>query len=1100
VIKPLRLALAAWLVLQSGPVPVLAAFSDSDSVTLRVTPTDIYPPVPVTDLAGSAGAEGQALLQWSAPEESAGVLPKNVPPVSYVLKTASFSAVELGGDTTAWFNAASVLAAPPPLNPGSAQSTLTSLEGGTTWYFGLRSIDDAALVSDTDSQLKGVATQVAVPVKGIRNVTDLTAASGPASGDITLSWTTPNRLGHADPVYYDIRASSLAQIGNDNEFDAALPLTAFSASAPPPPVGAPGAQTQITVTGLLPAATYWFAIRAYDQGGFANHWIQNPVFNPNNWAPANYVFAQPQPITDLAATAAGLGTVRLRWTAPRNLNLVPIAGYTVKYSSQSIAALGGNTTAWFNLANSTVIAVSPAQAPGSAEELIIPGFSDNEFIFFAIKSTDVFGVASPIDSNAYGVSTQARIIFIDSPIPITAVPGTDSGSVSLTWSEPALGGFTLPVSYRIHASTAANLDNIPQFEAAQPLSAFSSSPIPVPTGGLPPVNMVVTGLKPGTTYYFGIRLIDSNLPTPVQTNWVRSSTVNAANFAPAHYIPRAPDAITDLTGLPGAAEGDVTLSWTAPRNQNFVPMESYQVRAASFPVTALGGDTTAWFNLAPVAASLAPANGPGVLEALTVAGLEPNTTYWFSIRGLSERGEAGLIDTRSYGLQVFVKPTNLPPGPPSNLTALPGLRRAFLSWTDVPALLKGLDFEGFRLYRSTEESTGFAPVSTTTALALTNRPLTAQTSYWFKLSAYDRGGNESVQTSTVSVLPFTIAPMEPIGMRVSATSSTVTFGWSPVRRFSDSTLFDDPGAPVDDELIGYSVRRSTSICEPVFTWLSSATVSQSSFTDTHNGSAFYYQLKSYNTQGFSTSTLVLSSLGDYSYFADDCASAITLDDSQAASLRAADNGLGADIQIRRRVREEDASQGGVLQSVEFRAMLDGATELPAFHFSKPARIKLRYGTGYGGFSLQAGPVSDHVGMYWHNGAEFKKLYGSVDPFSKEVAVETPNIGLFQLRTLFRQNSAVFDVSNLSSRVITPNGDGLNDILIFTYDPGPNNILPTGAIHDMRGAYVAPMLPGLVPNTLTWDGKMNGRVVTSGVYVYQIKGDGKTFNGTIVIAR
>lgn len=1098
-IKALRLALALWLVLQSGPVPALAAFSDSDSVTFRVTPTDIYPPVPVTDLAGSAGAEGQALLTWTAPEESAGVLPKDVPPVSYVIRAATFSAADLAGDTTAWFNQAADVAGPPPLNPGSLQSTLTSLEGGTTWYFGLRSIDDAALVSDTDSQLKGVATQVQVPVRGIRNVRDLTAASGPASGDVTLTWTTPDRLGQSDPVYYDIRASSLAQIGNNSQFDAALPLTAFSPSAPPA-VGTPGAPAAMTVTALLPGVTYYFALRARDQGGFAGHWIQNPVFNPNNSAPAHYVPAEPQPVTDLTATAAGLGTARLRWTAPRNLNFAPIAGYTIKYSSQSIASLGGNTTAWFNLAASTAVSVAPARAPGALEELIIPGFPDNEFFFFAIKSTDVFGVASPVDANAFSVVNQTRIIFIDSPIPITAVPGSESGSVSLTWSEPGLGGFTLPVSYRIRASTGANLPDVAAFEAAQPLSAFSSSPIPAPTGGLAPMNMVVTGLKPGTTYFFGIRMIDSNLPEPIQTNWLRTSTVNVNNFAPAHYIPRAPDAITDLTGLPGVAEGDVSLSWTAPRNQNFVPMDSYQIRAASFPVTALGGDTTAWFDLAPVAVSVPQAQGAGALELLTVSGLEPNTTYWFTARGVSERGELGEFDTRSYGLQVFVKPTNLAPGAPTNLTGLPGLRRALLSWTDVAVSTKGLDFEGFRLYRSTEEASGFVPVSTTTALSFTDRPLTAFTSYWFKLAAYDRGGNESVHTSTISLLPFTIAPMEPIGMRVAATSATVTFGWSPVRRFSDGTAFDDPNAPVADELQGYSVRRSTELCLPLFTWLSSATVTASTFTDTHNGSNFYYQLKSYNTQGFSTSTLVLSSLGEYSYFTDDCETRVVIDDAQAASLRAADNGLGSDIQLSRRVRSEDAGQNGVLQSAEFRAMLDGVTELPTFHFAKPAVIKLRYGSGYGGFGLMAGPVSDHVGMYWHNGAEFKKLYGNVDPAAQEVIVETPNLGLFQVRTLFRQNSAVFDLSNLSSRVITPNGDGLNDVLIFTYDPGPNNVLPTGTVYDMRGAYVATMLPGLVPNTLTWDGKMNGRAVASGVYVYQVKGDGKTFNGTIVVAK
>ena len=199
---------------------------------------------------------------------------------------------------------------------------------------------------------------------------------------------------------------------------------------------------------------------------------------------------------------------------------------------------------------------------------------------------------------------------------------------------------------------------------------------------------------------------------------------------------------------------------------------------------------------------------------------------------------------------------------------------------------------------------------------------------------------------------------------------------------------------------------------------------------------------------------------------------------------------------------EDLGDKGVLQSVEFKPMLDGVTELKTFHFSKPVKVKLRYGTpaGAGGLGLQSGQVSDHVGMYWHNGAEYKKLYGQVDPLTKEVSVETPNMGRFQVRQLFRQGSAVFDLSNLSSRVITPNDDGLNDTLIFTYDPGPNKTVPSGTIYDMRGAYVATMLPGVVPNTLTWDGKMGGRAAANGVYVYQIKGDGKTFNGTIVIAR
>ena len=139
-------------------------------------------------------------------------------------------------------------------------------------------------------------------------------------------------------------------------------------------------------------------------------------------------------------------------------------------------------------------------------------------------------------------------------------------------------------------------------------------------------------------------------------------------------------------------------------------------------------------------------------------------------------------------------------------------------------------------------------------------------------------------------------------------------------------------------------------------------------------------------------------------------------------------------------------------------------------------------------------------MFWYNGSEFKKMYGYVEAIAQTVTVESPNLGLYQIRSLFRADGAVFDLSNVSGRVVTPNGDGLNDLIIFTYDPGPRNISARGRIYDMTGAFVADMVPGLVPNTVVWDGKMNGRSASSGVYVYKIEGDGKTYTGTVVVAR
>jgi len=233
-------------------------------------------------------------------------------------------------------------------------------------------------------------------------------------------------------------------------------------------------------------------------------------------------------------------------------------------------------------------------------------------------------------------------------------------------------------------------------------------------------------------------------------------------------------------------------------------------------------------------------------------------------------------------------------------------------------------------------------------------------------------------------------------------------------------------------------------------------------------------------------------------------------DQEAAALSKATNGHGADIEIERRQISEDIG-GPVFQSVEFKAMKEGASEVKDFHFDKPVRVVLRYNAVNGVPVPSASPLSSssarpasgsakNLGVYWHNGVEFKKLYGKVDPAAQTLTVDTPNIGLFQVRSLYRADGAVFDLSNLSSRVITPNDDGLNDVVIFTYDPGPNNAQPAGRIYDLQGRFVADMTSGLVPNTLTWDGKMNGRAAASGVYVYEIKGDGKTFNGTIVVAR
>ena len=88
-----------------------------------------------------------------------------------------------------------------------------------------------------------------------------------------------------------------------------------------------------------------------------------------------------------------------------------------------------------------------------------------------------------------------------------------------------------------------------------------------------------------------------------------------------------------------------------------------------------------------------------------------------------------------------------------------------MTWTDLPAGLggKGLDFSHYRLQRSVDNA-AFADVSTQTGTFFFDRPLRAETTYYYRVVARDLAGLESVSPS-VSARPFTQAPLAPFGVR-----------------------------------------------------------------------------------------------------------------------------------------------------------------------------------------------------------------------------------------------------------------------------------------------------------------------------------------------
>lgn len=104
-----------------------------------------------------------------------------------------------------------------------------------------------------------------------------------------------------------------------------------------------------------------------------------------------------------------------------------------------------------------------------------------------------------------------------------------------------------------------------------------------------------------------------------------------------------------------------------------------------------------------------------------------------------------------------------------------------------------------------------------------------------------------------------------------------------------------------------------------------------------------------------------------------------------------------------------------------------------------------------------------------------------------------------------------------SRVITPNGNEAknNGTAFFCFD-NPADSGVTGNIFTLLGSAVATLGPvnqnsgafgaacpmGVLGygQSLTWDGRSNGIVVRSGIYVYRITAEQKSYTGTIIVVR
>jgi hypothetical protein len=218
-------------------------------------------------------------------------------------------------------------------------------------------------------------------------------------------------------------------------------------------------------------------------------------------------------------------------------------------------------------------------------------------------------------------------------------------SITLQWTAPGDDGNVGTASqYDLRYSTS-NIDNSNWASATQ----VSGEPAPLPAGSQQ--TFTVTGLQPGTRYYFAIKTGDE-VP-----NWSSLSNI-ATRTTASDVIP--PANIMDLA-TSNPTGNSIRLSWTAPGDDSSSGIASqYDIRYSTSPIT-----NANWASATQVSGEPAPLPA-GTQQTFTVTGLQNQQTYYFAIKTADEVPNWSGLSNVPSGTTL----DTIPPGAITDLSAI----------------------------------------------------------------------------------------------------------------------------------------------------------------------------------------------------------------------------------------------------------------------------------------------------------------------------------------------------------------------------------------------------------------------------------------------
>ncbi|OGS12465.1 MAG: hypothetical protein A2234_05630 [Elusimicrobia bacterium RIFOXYA2_FULL_58_8] len=714
------------------------------------------------------------------------------------------------------------------------------------------------------------------------------------------------------------------------------------------------------------------------------------------------------------------------------------------------------------------------------------GLSLNCALAEAVVST-FSGAGFKFSSGLLSISAQPGTV-----ISITSVSKA-TGTLELAWIAPGLDGFLGAVNggyYRIDSSS----EPAHVFDPTVFIAEFSTSVTP---GDLQAY--VLGGLQPNTTYYTRVYLADSRKMVAERSAPGDESTLANLPVSPA---------------VSGVYSSSVSFVWSIPPGD----AEGYALDASS----------TSFGSLFPGGLIYSSATDQGLQLTLTVTGLAPLTSYYFRLASLNWQQDV------NFGTIMLVRTLEAPvPLPIEGLASLPNAlaRSVLFNWSNpvyadpmgvlvqmstapiIQTAANGTDYHDGDLMAD-----GAVILSSAAAAEQVHTGLLLNSTYYYRFSSRNTAHAYSVFVSTECMLD--LPPMSPGGLQASLNPARteVALSWSGVVSNHDGSNFRFAGEPL--ELSRYDIYRATGVINPVWTFVASTAASSTGVVLPVSDPDIpcYYKVSALDSRGEVADSMVVDTGRNLYAVAPDMVSRIKIPSEMARVVTPGGNSAGNPLFFAARENAGDVG-GKVLKSVEFIPFqAPSGVEVANFRLDTPdLDIILRYDAVNGqvvpsGFTASAASLSSFkpsiateeaassLGAFWFNGREYVKVFGKVDPESQTVTVRSAMPGKYQIRSLARSSGVNFDVSQMSTKVITPNNDTINDSVIFTLE-NPRASAFSGKIYDLKGAFVAEMLLGTaLADTLEWNGRAGGSVVPRGVYVYQITAEGKTFTGTIVVIR